>query len=487
MKKLLSIICILFCGVAVAQTQNWSAQFDVSGTGYNNVRPRIALMTDNTPIVLWGDDVNNAVYTATWNGSGFNTPVRVHSLNSDAFTSYWAGPEIAASGDTVFIGLKIMPEDQHGVYSVRSVDAGQTYDDTVRIDLSADSLTRFPTVAIAAGGQPVFAYMKFDINWMDPQYHVANSSDGGLTFNADVAGTALAPEEVCDCCPANVQIQGQRQVLTFRNNMANLRETWAAVSEDGGATFAAAGKIDTSEWIIFACPSTGPDAVLMDDQLTTVYMSAGSGKSKVYISETDLSNNFSVDFQSKLQTADPVTAQANYIRIAGGDDVIAAVWQHTEFGNANVYFTTSNSGAVAMADNIDTANISTDGLQQSPDIAYADGTFHIVWKDNDSGVVMYRSVTVPYTTSVGIGEGQQHALDAVLSPNPFSTSTTLKFDNPNNRLFSLRIYDIAGKLHREIWTNSDSEVISAEKLKPGTYFYVLTGANNEDRGKLLIH
>ena len=123
MKKLLSIFCVLFCGVAVAQTQDWSAQFGVSGTGYNNVRPRIALMTDNTPSVLWGDDVNNAVYTATWNGSGFNTPVRVHSLNSDAFTSYWAGPEIAASGDTVFIGLKIMPEDQHGVYSVRSVDA----------------------------------------------------------------------------------------------------------------------------------------------------------------------------------------------------------------------------------------------------------------------------------------------------------------------------------------------------------------------------
>ena len=487
MKKLFSFFCVLCCGSALLQAQSWSAQFDVSGKGYNNVRPRIALMTDNTPIVLWGDDVNNVVYTATWNGSGFNTPVRVHSLSSDAFTSYWAGPEIAAAGDTVFIGLKITPEDQHGVYSVRSVDAGQTYDDTVRIDVSEDSLTRFPTVAIAAGGNPVFAYMKFDMNWLDPQYHVANSSDGGLTFNTDVAATALAPDEVCDCCPANIQIQGQRQVLTFRNNWADLRETWASVSEDGGSTFAAVGNIDTSEWIIFACPSTGPDAVLMGDQLTTVYMSAGSGKAKVYVSEADLADNFNLGFQSVLQTADPVTAQANYVRLAGGDDVLAAVWHHTEFGNSDIYLTTSNSGATAMVDNIDTANIDTDGLQQSPDIAYADGTFHIVWKDNDSGVVMYRSVTVPYNPSVGIEQEYQHHLNAVLSPNPFNKITILTFNNPDNEFFCLRVYDMAGKLHKEIWTSLDSETISADTLNPGIYFYVLTSAKTEDRGKFMIH
>jgi len=486
-KKLFGIFGLLFCGSILVQAQIWSTQFDVSGTGYNNVRPRIALMTDNTPIVLWGDDVNNAVYTAIWNGSGFDTPVRVHSLNSNAFTSYWAGPEIAASGDTVFIGLKIIPEDQHGVYSVRSVDAGQTYDDTVRIDISPDSLTRFPTVAIAAGGNPVFAYMKFDMNWLDPQYHVANSSDGGLTFNGDVAATALAPDEVCDCCPANIQVQGQRQVLAFRNNWADLRETWASVSEDGGNTFTSVGNIDTSEWIIFACPSTGPDAVLMGDELTTVYMSAGSGKAKVYVSEADLASNFNVDFQSMLQTADPVTAQANYVRLAGGDDVLAAVWQHTEFGDSDVYFTTSNSGAAGMVDNIDTANIDTDGLQQSPDIAYADGTFHIVWKDNDSGVVMYRSVTVPYNPSVGIEQVCRDPLSAVLSPNPFNNLSTLMFNNTDNELFCMRIYDMTGRLNKEIWTSEDSATISADMLKPGTYLYVLTGPKSEDRGKLMVH
>jgi hypothetical protein len=140
-----------------------------------------------------------------------------------------------------------------------------------------------------------------------------------------------------------------------------------------------------------------------------------------------------------------------------------------------------------MVDNIDTANIDTDGLQQSPDIAYADGTFHIVWKDNDSGVVMYRSVTVPYNPSVGIEQEYQHHLNAVLSPNPFNKMTILTFKNPDNELFCLRVYDMAGKLHKEIWTSLDSETISADTLNPGIYFYVLTSAKTEDRGKFMIH
>ena len=483
MKKILSLLLCLWCTLALGQTQIWSAQYDVSGLGYSNIRPRVALTTNNAPIVLWGDDANNIVYTATWNGSGFDAPVRVHSLTSDAFTSYWAGPEIDASGDTVFIGLKIMPEDQHGVYSVRSVDGGQTYDDTVRIDLSGDSLTRFPTVAIAAGGKPVFAYMKFDMNWMDPQYHVANSSDGGLTFNDDVNATALASGEVCDCCPANLQIQGDRQLLTFRNNENNLRESWAAISDDGGASFPSAKRIDSTGWVIFSCPSVGPDAVLNGDEVTAVYMSAGNGPSKVYVSESNVTS-FDIDFQSRLDNWDTITAFSNYPRIAGDGNVIAAVWQNMEFGNVNVYFSSSTTGAADLVDNIDTVNISTVGNQQSPDVAYADGTFHIVWQDNDSGVVMYRSVTVPYT---GISEVDDQSMHVVVSPNPFSTSTIITFDNPYGERYLLTVYDIAGKLISETRISGSSAEVSASGLKPGTYFYVLEGAGKKQRGKLMVH
>ncbi|MBL4577120.1 MAG: hypothetical protein JKX74_01530, partial [Flavobacteriales bacterium] len=347
MKQILPLTLILCCAVTFGQAQTWSIQYDVSGQGFNNIRPRVALTTNNAPVVLWGDDANNIVYTASWNGNGFDPPVRVHSMATDAFTSYWAGPEIAASGDTVFIGLKIMPEDLHGVYSVRSIDGGQTCDDTVRIDDSMDSLTRFPTVAIATGGNPVFAYMKFDMNWMDPQYHVANSSDGGLTFNNDVNGSAQAPGEVCDCCPADLQIQGDRQVLSFRNNENNLRESWAAISNDGGATFPSAKRTDSTGWVIFSCPSVGPDAVLDGDVLTSVYMSAGSGSTKVYVSESN-TTSFDIDFQSRLDNWDTVTAFSNYPRIAGDGDVIATVWQNAFFGNLNVYFAWSGAGAAGL-------------------------------------------------------------------------------------------------------------------------------------------
>ena len=287
------------------------------------------------------------------------------------------------------------------------------------------------------------------------------------------------------CCP-NLQIQGDRQVLTFRNNATNLRETWVAISKDAGLSFASAKPIDTTGWIIFACPSTGPDAVLKGNELTTVFMSAATGKSKVYISESDITG-FGIDFMSKLKTTDTVTAQANYVRIAGGDDVIAAVWQYTEWGDANIYFSVSNSGASAMVDNYDTVHTSTAGLQQSPDIAYADGVFHIVWRDLDSGVVMYRTVTVPFTPTVGIEEEAGLTFNAVLSPNPFNTSSTLQFDNPNGDIFELRIYDITGRLQQEYLNiTSESVEILAKGLSSGTYVYLLAGKAAAHHGKLTI-
>ncbi|MBL4657967.1 MAG: T9SS type A sorting domain-containing protein [Flavobacteriales bacterium] len=484
MRKLLVVLLGAWSTIAFGQG-TWSNQVAVSAPGFSNARPRIALMADNSPIVMWGDDVSSIVYTASWNGSSFDAPVRVHSTGTEAFTSYWAGPDIAAHGDTVYIGLAILPEIMHGMYSVRSVDGGQTWEDTVRIDNLPNGQTRFPTVAVNDDGHPVYAYMVYDDMMMDPQYHVSTSSDWGITFGADVNGTGQAAGEVCDCCPANVQIEGDRQVLTFRNNEVNLRETWVAISDDGGATFPNTKRVDTTGWTINACPSIGPDALLNGDMLTTVFMSRGTAVAKVYVSETDVTN-FGIDYMSMLKTADTVTEQSNYIRVAGGDNVMAAVWQYTEWGNPNIYMTFSSTGAAGLVDNIDTANSSSSSLVLSPDIAYADGVFHVIWKDNDSGVVMYRTLEVPYVPATGIEDGRGDLLNFSASPNPFSESTIIRFDNPENELFELEIYDIAGRIQRKQSVKMSSVEISADELKPGTYIYVLSGSNKTGRGKLMV-
>ena len=497
MKYLLFILTLSFSFSVNAQTLTWSAEFPVTGgSSYNNVRPRIALTTGNTPIIMWGDDVNNVVYTAKWNGSGFTAPLKIHSDSIDVFTSYWAGPEFEAAGDTVFIGLKVLPEADNGVYSVRSTDGGVTFDDTVRIDNIGDSLARFPTVAIADGGNPVFSYMKFDPNWMDAQYTVVESMDGGDTFEKDVEAGLLVTGEACDCCPAAIKAEGQRHVLMFRNNDNNLREMWFAYSDDEGMTFTGSGNVDTADWIIFSCPSSGPDFIFSGNTIHSTWMSSGDGgASKVYVGTYDIGTS-QILYHNTISSVMPVANYQNYSRMDGEPGMLGVVLQHTNFGNTDVLFASSLAGTAGLVDNFDTVNISTTGSQQSPDIAYADGTFHIVWQDQETGDVIYRSATdssfVPDTSgnnpnSVLNPLGSVPGMQVSISPNPFNDFTTLIIKRKNIGFYSVDIFDASGKIVRRYSNQKSNELtIKRGELPGGMYFYKLNGSEYIASGKFVI-
>jgi hypothetical protein len=85
------------------------------------------------------------------------------------------------------------------------------------------------------------------------------------------------------------------------------------------------------------------------------------------------------------------------------------------------------------------------------------------------------TITFLYHAVVGAGI-RDNTNDIFLSqnfPNPFTTSTTIKFrlDEQNGKLV---ITDIQGKKISEYYLNNNSgEIILTEKLKPGVYFYSL--------------
>ena len=485
MKYLLILLALVMSLPLNAQTLTWSAEFPVTGgSNYNNVRPRIALTTGNTPIIMWGDDVNSDVFTAKWNGSGFTAPLKIHSDSIDVFTSYWAGPEFEASGDTVFIGLKVLPEADNGVYSVRSTDGGLTFGDTVRIENIGDSLARFPTVTIASGGNPVFAYMKFDSNWMDAQYTVVQSTDGGDTFEQDVEAGLLVTGEACDCCPAAIKTEGQRQVIMFRNNDNDLRETWMVYSDDDGTSFVASGQTDTTNWVVNQCPSYGPDFIMSGNTIHSTWLSrGGGGVERIYVGSYDI-GTMQITFQDTISSGDLPTANfQRYSRMAGEGDLLGVVFQHISFGNPDILFASSTTGSAGLIDNFDSVNTSTIGNQQSPDIAYADGTFHIVWQDEESGDVVYKNVSMP----TNIEESTLPALEINISPNPFNEFAVMKIKGGNTNPYTVEIYDVSGK---EVWRYPDQRstqlIISKGELQAGMYFYKFSSTESITNGKFII-
>ena len=60
--------------------------------------------------------------------------------------------------------------------------------------------------------------------------------------------------------------------LFFRNNDNNLRDIWVSRSSNSGLDFTEATDVDDTDWVINACPISGPQmAQLAGDSLITAW------------------------------------------------------------------------------------------------------------------------------------------------------------------------------------------------------------------------
>ncbi|WP_430406539.1 hypothetical protein [Fluviicola sp.] len=290
MKKLvLGIVSIFsFTTYSSAQSVNWNAPVSVAlGSTYSNIYPRIALTSGDNPQVIWENGGTDKIYTARWNGTSFTTPLSLNPAGVFPYIATWTGAEIAASGDTVFVVFSTEPSATTAqVYTVRSLDGGVTFQDTVRVDQIGTDIPRFPSIAVGLNGNPVVNFMRFNSAFEDPEYSISRSTTGGATYLAPINPTAAAPGFVCDCCPATVVTSGNQHVLLFRNDDNNIREMWGCYSTDGSASFTSFAEVDQTNWSIASCPSSGPSGVISGDSLVSTWMSNGD----VYISSANLNN-----------------------------------------------------------------------------------------------------------------------------------------------------------------------------------------------------
>lgn len=476
--KNLSVLIAIFFSITntYAQTSiNFSPPVTVAPSTFDNVRPRISLTTNNNPIIMWGRGNNKKIFTARFNGSSFDAPA-IHTPGTfQAFVTDWASAEMAASGDTVFVVYKSEPALTGGIYLTRSTDGGITFTDTIRIDDIEPNISRFSNVSIGTGGNPVVTFMIFEPAWLDPQYAVINSTDGGNTFLPEVVATSTAPGEACDCCPASLTIKDDKQVVLFRNNIGNLRNMWGVLSADGGLNFSTAGEIDQTNWNLNVCPSSGPTGFIFGDSMVYTWMSGASGGYRVYSGTVNL-NNWQVG--SNQMIAPGINSQ-NMPRIAGNADTLAVVWEQINGITDLILMSWSVTGPAGLGINTDTIASSTINLI-NPDIAFADGVFHISYQDDASNTVLYKTGTV--TTSTNIIElNKINSLS--IYPNPSTTEITLE---SNQVVTNITITYQDGKLIRKISADNKIVTIATNDLSPGIYFLNAITKDGEEFKKQFI-
>jgi hypothetical protein len=480
MKKLLTTLLLAAASTQCFAQITWGTPATVYTGSGSNLHQRIALNRAGNPVVLWGKTDSRA-YVSTWTGSAFTAPTAVNG-SLTVFAQSWAGPDLAAYGDTMYVSMKVTPENVNTNYSylAHSYNGGSTFSAPVRVDNIDTSLSRFPIVTTTSNGNPLVAFMKFNSVLGDAHYAVSRSTDYGMTFTSDVRASGAAGT-VCDCCPATIISSGSKAIMLFRNNLSNIRDIWAGVSPDGGATFPTTMSADNTNWNITSCPASGPDGFVIGDSIYSVFYSAATGTSLAYLSRTSMSTGFSATAPF-TGTFSGLLSQ-NYPRVANAGNSAAAVWlQNTSSGNGIAFAFTSNISA-GFPGYSAVPSATGSGIMNA-DVAMSPGVIHVVWQDNNTNKVMYVKGTYPATTSVTTTTPKQLI---EIYPNPASKSFSINIASLNGLSYCY-LTDMTGRqIPLKAAINSTTATCSLSGIARGNYFFV--AADNDGKGyfsKLIV-
>lgn len=449
----------------------WEDTISVAeGSIYGNTRPRIVLNSQDEPVVVFGRNIDGTIHTAKYNGTNFDPPVQITPIGFQCYMANWTGPEIDASGDTIMIVFKENPLQEGHVYSVRSTNGGNDFTDPVRTDSHPVGVAWLPNIAFDNHGNPSVIYMVHDQVWLNPRYVVSHSDDGGLTFNPEQEVTSIVPDEACDCCPATITKKDNLQALLYRNNEGSIRDMYAVKSQDGGQSFPNYVNIDYLNWFINQCPSTGPDALIDENNLFAVSASQASGRYRCYISKTDMINTQTPQEGFMLPEPQSAVGNANYPRIHGNYDSLFVVWQAAETSNYEVYCAYGNGDDFSTFEQTKSqVNLITNGTQSNPDLYYRNGYVHVVFQDGVSGNVMYRR------GRISMADLCENSVDDILIyPNPASNEIHIKgIKEPTN--FTMISND--GKQVMSGTVSENKSSISIQEISSGNYIITLNKKN----------
>jgi hypothetical protein len=346
-------------------------------------------------------------------------------------------------GSNVYV---VFRASDYNSYMVKSTDNGESFGDTIRIAEPSVLFPFYPDMAVH--NDTVFVtYMKHeDEDGSSPDYVFTRSTDGGLTFETQVLVSELFSDEVCDCCPPEIVVNDQYVVVFFRNNESNIREIKGVLSYDRGETFTDWFSADDFGWYLASCPSTGPDArFISNDIVASVYKTYTDGGTKVYLNRYDLSTETAIGTQ-EITATDFSPISVNYPQINVDDDNIGVVWEGLGDGTSIDVFFNGMAIDEPEFDPVNALNLTEQsGVQQKPDIAIRNGIYQVVYANSNDQNLYFME----------IGESNQitanHDIEFNMYPNPVSS------------VLNLDIGDKAGRC--VIWTVTGTCVFEGEITK----------------------
>ncbi len=419
----------------------------ISATSLNNAWCIAA--DGNIVHVVWYEqrDGNREIYYKRSKDGGVNWGADSR-LTNDPAASFL--PSVAVSAQVVHV---VWFDDRDGnqeIYYKRSTDGGISWGadvaDTRLTNNSAPS--SFPSVSVS--GSVVHVVWMDDRDGGNPEIYYKRSTDGGESWEAD---TRLTNDPAVSEFPS-VSVSGQVVHVVWDDNRDGNFEIYYKRSTDGGVSWSEDTRLTN-----YSAHSYSPSVSVSGLAVHVVWYDFRDGNFEIYYKRsTDGGVSWSED--TRL-TNYSFTSASPSVSVSG--QVVHVVWQDGRDDNWEIYYKRSDDGGVSWGI-ADTRLTNNSAESQLPSVAVSGSIVHVVWmdkRDDDWEIYYKRDPTGNPSDRSGI---TRQFTSTKNYPNPFNPTTKIQFSIPvgtgRDLSVHLKVFDVLG---REVAT------LVNEQLKPGTY------------------
>ena len=224
--------------------------------------PAVAVRSDGVPLLAWiaaEGDVNQLYVVAP--GEKDAKPVRVNPPGLAVDAIHQAPAIVAGTAGDVFVSWSSSkPKPEGAMFASdlrlsRSLDGAKSFEPPLRVNDDRPISHTFDGLALEPDGDLLLGWIDSRDGWEKAGTYVARVAERG----SKVASAAQVGTETCVCCRVAVGAGGAKRaaVLWRKDFPGKVRDMVLATSDDAGATFAPAARVNEDLWEMPACPHRG--------------------------------------------------------------------------------------------------------------------------------------------------------------------------------------------------------------------------------------
>lgn len=483
---IVTILFLLTIHPLFPQSFTTNIRVNDDAAGKAQLAPRIKVAPDRTLYVSWIDlrtNQNGDIYLckSTDRGKSFSKNSIVYQ-GGKVNANYQRGANfvIDRMGNLHFVWGENKIDAQPDIFYSRSTDGGATFSPPISVSGDSSKYAQdFPSIAVDSTGNVYICFLDSRETQQglsaNVQLYFTKSTDGGNTFSQPIRATKM-PTKIggtCECCATNMAVTANGHVyIAFRTNINNRRDIFLTKSIDGGDTFLTAIPVASEQWIINACPVTGPSLALDREETAHVVWrdSRPSSNGKDYIYYATLRAGDSVC--SKDMKISDTQRRSNYADISiTSQGHLFVAYQDDRNDGADVFFTYSVDGGNTFSPGKKLSDEQSATRQEFVASATdSEGTRYAVWQDarRDNGDIVFARDTSSLSSAL------PGAVTLLTPANNAAISTFGNFvwSSPANLGSALHVrYDLMYQRDSDagIYVRDITKTSHSTSLQPGRY------------------